>query len=64
LERIVAVGNKAFAQVPDGAAVGDGTQLLGVQHPAEIENYRTIGVPQPTVPALSIVIVATARVLR
>jgi hypothetical protein len=43
MEKIIAAGNKAFAEVPNGAAVGDNIELLGVQYPAEIENYRTIG---------------------
>jgi hypothetical protein len=53
LEKIVAVGNKAFMDVPNGAAVGDSIELLGVQYPAEIENYRTIGAT-PAVLALAL----------
>ena len=43
LEKIVAVGNRAFNAVPNSVAVGDSIELLGVQYPAEIENYRSIG---------------------
>jgi hypothetical protein len=53
LDAIVAAGNKAFAEVPNGAAVGDSVQLLGVQYPAEIENYRSIGAT-PAVLALAL----------
>ena len=53
LERIVAAGNRAFAAAPNGAGVGDSVELLGVQYPAEIENYRTIGAT-PAVLALAL----------
>jgi hypothetical protein len=53
LERIVAAGNRAFAAAPNGAGVGDSIELLGVQYPAEIENYRTIGAT-PAVLALAL----------
>jgi ABC-type antimicrobial peptide transport system permease subunit len=32
-----------FGAVPDGQGVGDSVLLLGVQYPAEIQNYRTLG---------------------
>lgn len=53
LAKIVNVGNKAFAAVPNGTAVGDSIELLGVQYPAEIENYRSIGAT-PAVLALAL----------
>jgi hypothetical protein len=43
LDRIADVANKAFAAVPNGAAAGASVEVLPVQYPAEIENYRTIG---------------------
>ena len=48
LEKIVEAGNKAFLAVPNGVAVGDNVVLLGVQYPAEIENYRSIGATPAT----------------
>lgn len=36
-------GDKALYAVPDGQGDGDGVTPLGVQYPAEIENYRSIG---------------------
>jgi ABC-type lipoprotein release transport system permease subunit len=53
MAKIVAAGNKAFTAVPNGAAVGDSIELLGVQYPAEIENYRSIGAT-PAVLALAL----------
>jgi len=53
LDKIVAAGNKAFADVPNGVAIGDSIELLGVQYPAEIENYRSIG-STPAVLALAL----------
>ncbi|HEV7959002.1 MAG TPA: FtsX-like permease family protein, partial [Acidimicrobiales bacterium] len=53
LATIVAAGNKAFGEVPDGAATGDSIEDLGVQYPAEIENYRSIGAT-PAVLALAL----------
>ena len=35
---------KVFAAVPDGAGQGDTVSVVGVQRPAEIVNYRTMGV--------------------
>ncbi len=42
LRRIAAVGNEALARVPNGG--GSSVEVLDVQYPAEIENYRSIGV--------------------
>lgn len=53
LMKIVAAGNKAFAAVPQGVAIGDSIEQLGVQYPAEIENYRSIGAT-PAVLALAL----------
>jgi hypothetical protein len=43
LERIAQASNEAFASAPGGAA-GNGIVVQGVQRPAEIVNYKTIGV--------------------
>jgi hypothetical protein len=43
LQRIAQAGNKAFAAVPDGGGAGASVEVLPVQYPAEIENYRSIG---------------------
>jgi hypothetical protein len=48
LQRIARIANRAFAAVPDGGGAGDTVSVDGVQRPAEIVNYRTIG----AVPAL------------
>jgi hypothetical protein len=53
LERIIAVANKDFLAVPNGYGQGDSVVLLGVQYPAEIENYRSIG-DTPAVLALAL----------
>jgi hypothetical protein len=53
LEKIAEVGDRAFAAVPNGVAIGDSVELLGVQYPAEIENYRSIGAT-PAVLALAL----------
>jgi ABC-type antimicrobial peptide transport system permease subunit len=53
IEKIVAADNKALANLPNGAGGGDQVELLGVQYPAEIENYRTIGAT-PAVLALAL----------
>jgi hypothetical protein len=53
LAKIAGVGNKAFAAVPNGGGGGDNVELLGVQYPAEIENYRSIGAT-PAVLALAL----------
>ena len=43
LQRIADAANKAFARVPDGGGGGDAIAVVGVQRPAEIVNYRSIG---------------------
>lgn len=48
LQRIADAANQAFAQVPNGAGLGDAVVVLPVQHPAEIANYRSVG----TTPAI------------
>jgi FtsX-like permease family len=44
MQRIARAANKAFAEVPDGQGAGDTIAVVGVQRPAEIVDYRTIGV--------------------
>ena len=53
LDKIAAAGDRAFAAVPDGQAAGDSVIVETVQYPAEIENYRSIGVT-PVVLALAL----------
>ncbi|MGD0395048.1 MAG: FtsX-like permease family protein, partial [Acidimicrobiales bacterium] len=70
LQRIADSANKAFAAVPDGGGSGDTIAVVGVQRPAEIVNYRTIGAT-PTllvsalalgaVSALALTLVASVR---
>ncbi len=43
LQRIASAANEAFAEVPGGGGQGDTVAVVGVQRPAEIVNYRTIG---------------------
>ncbi len=43
LQHVVDVGNRAFAAVPKGGGKGANVEVLSVQYPAEIENYRSIG---------------------
>jgi hypothetical protein len=43
LQRIADAANRAFAEVPDGGGSGDTIAVVGVQRPAEIVNYRSIG---------------------
>jgi hypothetical protein len=43
LQRIANTVNRAFAAVPDGGGGGYNVAVLGVQRPAEIVNYRTMG---------------------
>ncbi|HWF16965.1 MAG TPA: FtsX-like permease family protein [Acidimicrobiales bacterium] len=43
LQRIATAANKVFAAVPDGEGQGDTVSVLGVQRPAEIVTYRTMG---------------------
>lgn len=44
LQRIARAANRAFAEVPNGGGAGDTIAVVGVQRPAEIVDYRTIGV--------------------
>ncbi len=53
LQKIAAVGNRAFSALPNGLGGGDSVDVLPVQYPAEIENYRSIGVT-PAVLALGL----------
>ena len=48
LQRMADAANRDFAEVPDGDGVGNTVVVQGVQRPAEIVNYRTVG----AVPAL------------
>ena len=57
MRAIAAVGNAAFAADPSG--VGDTVNVLGVQHPAEIVNYRSTGAT-PIVLALAFSVGAAA----
>jgi ABC-type lipoprotein release transport system permease subunit len=59
LRQIVRVGDRAYASVPMGQAQGDSLSILGVQYPAEIENYRSIGA---TPAALAFALAAAAVV--
>jgi hypothetical protein len=43
LASIAAVGNRAFAAIPGGGGAGASVDILPVQYPAQIENYRSIG---------------------
>jgi hypothetical protein len=43
LQRIVNAANRAFAAVPDSGGGSYDVAVLGVQRPAEIVNYRTMG---------------------
>jgi hypothetical protein len=44
LRHIATVADHAFAAVPNGGGQGNNVTVLGVQHPAEIVNYRTMGI--------------------
>ncbi|MGO9149115.1 MAG: ABC transporter permease [Acidimicrobiales bacterium] len=59
LQKIANAGNKAFLAVPNGGAAGASVQVLPVQYPAEIENYRSIG----ATPLLLAAGLATAAVI-
>jgi ABC-type lipoprotein release transport system permease subunit len=59
LQKIADAGNKAFLAVPNGGAAGASVQVLPVQYPAEIENYRSIG----ATPLLLAAGLATAAVI-
>ena len=43
LQRVADVANRAFAAVPNGGGTGDDVTVVGVQRPAEIVNYRSMG---------------------
>jgi hypothetical protein len=43
LQRIVNAANRTFAAIPDGGGEGYNVAVLGVQRPAEIVNYGTMG---------------------
>jgi hypothetical protein len=43
LQRIAGAANTLFSQVPDNGGAGDGIDVVGVQRPAEIVDYRGIG---------------------
>lgn len=43
LQRIATAANNALTAVPDGAAQGYSVSVVGVQRPAEIVTYRTMG---------------------
>ena len=70
MQRIAEAADKAFAEVPDGGGQGDAIAVVGVQRPAEIVDYRTIGVT-PTllvsglalgaITALALVLIASVR---
>lgn len=59
LKAIAAAGNVAFTKFSDGAGDGDSVDVLPVQYPAEIENYRSIGAT-PDVLALTLALAAVA----
>ena len=58
LDRIVAAADRAFATAPGGSA-GNAIVVQGVQRPAEIVNYRTIGAT-PTLLVSALVLGAIA----
>jgi hypothetical protein len=43
MRRITRAADRAFAAVPNGGGEQNTVSVLGVQHPAEIVNYRTMG---------------------
>jgi hypothetical protein len=53
IKKVAAAGNRALAALPNGLGGGDSVIVLGVQYPAEIENYRSIGIT-PAVLALAL----------
>ena len=59
LRRIARSANRAFAAVPRGGAAGYTVSVDGVQRPAEIVNYRTIG----AIPALLASALAAGAIL-
>jgi hypothetical protein len=70
LQRIAEAANKLFAEVPDNEGAGNFIDVVGVQRPAEIVEYRTIGVTPAllvsglamgAVAALTLTLVASVR---
>ena len=59
MQRVANAADRALANVPNGAANGDYVSVLGVQRPAEIVNYGTIGVT----PALLAMVLAAAAIV-
>jgi len=59
MQRVANAADRALANVPNGAANGDYVSVLGVQRPAEIVNYGTIGVT----PALLATVLAAAAII-
>jgi hypothetical protein len=43
MQRVTTAADRALASVPNGEGAGDNVSVLGVQRPAEIVNYGTIG---------------------
>jgi hypothetical protein len=43
LDKVAETGTKVFLALTDGTGAGASVQVLAVQYPAEIENYRSIG---------------------
>jgi hypothetical protein len=70
LQRIADAGNAAFKALPPSLYTGQSVEVLPVQYPAEIENYRSIG-PTPAflaaglaagaVVALGLTLIASVR---
>ncbi len=59
LQRVADAADRELAAAPDGAGSGDYVTVLGVQRPAEIVNYGTIGVT----PALMAAALAAAAIV-
>jgi hypothetical protein len=55
LQRIATTADKLLASAPGGSGAGDSVSVLGVQRPAEIVNYGTIGVT-PTLLAAALAV--------
>jgi FtsX-like permease family len=70
MQRIARAANRAFGAVPNGGGAGDSIAVVTVQRPAEIVDYRTIGVTPAllvsglalgAVAALALTLVASVR---
>ena len=59
MQQIAMAGTKAFQALPSSLYDGQSVDVLPVQYPAEIENYRTIGVT-PALLATGLAVGATA----